>query len=201
VLDVPILEDEIDLAQCLREMLLPKFREVYANVNLASRKFYEDWEKWWAGNAPLAQPQIDLLFVGRDLKLLAAEIKYYRLSENAPLNQPYYSGIEEALALLRFGFTCVSLWHFFDSEVPETVMKKYVSNCWGLTTGLPINYRAFRVYGRKESDFKEISLSSLSEAQPYSLQSPYGTSNPYLSHPDRMKTQDFIRKTLRIPTL
>ncbi len=167
---------------------------------MASRKFYKDWEKWWGANAPLAQPQIDLLFVGTDLKLLAVEIKYYRLSEKAPLNQPYYSGTEKALALLRFGFNCVSLWQFFDSEVPDTVWKKYVDNCFYLTAGLPINYHAFRVYGRQQSDFKEISLSTLIEVEPSSLQNPYGTGNPQLNHPDRKKAQDFIRKALRIPT-
>jgi hypothetical protein len=117
---------------------LPKFKDVHANVNLASRNFYEDWEKWWTSgaNAPLAQPQIDLLFVGTDLRLLAVEVKYHHLSENAPLNHPHYSGIEEALALLRFGFNCVSLWQFFDSEIPDEVWKRYVNNCFYLTTGL-----------------------------------------------------------------
>ena len=38
---VPVFENEIELAQSLKDMLLPKFKEVYANVNLASRKFYE----------------------------------------------------------------------------------------------------------------------------------------------------------------
>ena len=39
-------EDENDLAACLREVLAPKFKDVYAKVNLASRKFYDDWEKF-----------------------------------------------------------------------------------------------------------------------------------------------------------
>ena len=43
---VPVFEAELELAQRLREMLLPKFKEVYANVNLASRKYYEDCEEW-----------------------------------------------------------------------------------------------------------------------------------------------------------
>jgi hypothetical protein len=125
-------------------MLAPEFKKVYAKINLASRKFYDDWEEWFGKGVPLAQPEIDLLFVSSDFRLLAAELKYYRLSENAPLNQPYYSGIEEALALLRFGFTCVSLWHFFDTEVPEDTLKAYVRDCRGLTVGLGlrINYEA-----------------------------------------------------------
>ena len=198
---MPVFENEIGLATCLRDMLQPKFKAVYANVNLASRKFYDDWEKWWGASGPLAQPEIDLLFVSSDLKLLAAELKYYRPSESALLNQAYYSGIEEALALLKFGFTCVSLWHFYDAEVPEEAMKRYVRDCRGLTIGLGlrINYEAFRVYGRLESDFKQIST-NLTEAKSYSLQSPFGTSNPLLNNLDRKKAQDFIRKALRIPS-
>jgi hypothetical protein len=193
-------KDENDLANHLQKMLAPKFKDVQANVNLASRKFYEDWKKWWNSDNPLAQPQIDLLFVSSDLSLVAAELKYYRLSENAPLNQPYYSGIDEALALLKFGFTCVSLWHFYDSEVPAELMKTYVRNCWNLTgwLGLRINYEAFRVYGRQETDFKQISLSSLSEVSP--MFSPYGASNPLVDNWDAKKARDFIRKALRIPT-
>lgn len=37
------------------------------------------------------------------------------------LNQPYYAGIDEALALLKFGFSCVSLWHFYDADVAMRV--------------------------------------------------------------------------------
>jgi hypothetical protein len=194
-----VFEDEDDLADCLRGMLAPKFKEVYPNVNLASRKFYADWEKWFGKGAPPAQPEIDLLFVASNFTLLAAELKYYRLSENATLNQPYYSGIDEALALLKFGFTCVSLWHFFDPEVPEETVKRYVEGCRGLTfgLGLRINYEAFRVHSRQ--DFKQIS-STMAEVEPYSLQSPFGASNPLLNNWDAKKAQDFIRKALRIPS-
>jgi hypothetical protein len=195
-----VFKDEIELAAFLRDLLLPKFKDVQANVNLASRKFYQDWEKWWSGNSPLAQPQIDLLFVSTDFKLLAAELKYYRLSENAPLNQPYYAGIDEALALLKFGFTCVSLWHFYDSEVPEDVMKNYVRNAWNLIgwLGLRVSYAAFRIYGRQENELKQISLSTLAEVTPMLL--PYGTGNPLAANLEAKKALDFIRKALRIPS-
>ena len=42
-----MFEDEDDLANSLREMLMSKFKEIYASVNLASRKFYDDYEKWF----------------------------------------------------------------------------------------------------------------------------------------------------------
>jgi len=96
---VTVFKDEIELAAFLRDLLLPKFKDVHANVSLATRKFYQDWEKWWGCSRPLAQPQVDLLFVATDLKLLAAELKYYHLSENARLNRQQARG---RLFLLRF---------------------------------------------------------------------------------------------------
>ena len=42
-----MFEDEDDLANSLREMLMSKFKDIYASVNLASRKFYDDYEKWF----------------------------------------------------------------------------------------------------------------------------------------------------------
>jgi len=196
---MPAFKDEIELAQYLGDTLRPNFKEVYANVNLASHKFYDDWEKWWDKNVPPAQPQIDLLFVSSDLRLLAVELKYYRLKKGS-VNLPYYSGVGEALALLKFGVTCVSLWHFFDSEIPESLMNRYIRACWGLTAGLAlrIGYEAFRVYGRQESGFKEISVTSFSEVSP--TFSPHSTINPLFEDSDRKRAQDFIRKALGIPS-
>lgn len=195
-----VFEDEDDLAGCLQGMLAPKFKAVYPNVNLASHKFYSDWEKWWGDSAPIAQPQVDLIFVSSDLRLLAVELKYYRPGKNSPANWPYYAGIDEALALLKFGFTCVSLWHFFDAEVPDDIMRSYVRDCNGLTLGLGlrISYKAFRVHGRQEADFKGIAPMSKIEVQPDF--SPYGTSNPLVDNTYAKKAADFIRRALRIPT-
>jgi hypothetical protein len=195
-----VFEDENHPAGCLREMLAPKFKEVYANVNLASHRFYADWEKWWGDSAPTAQPQVDLIFVSSDLRLFAVELKYYRPGKNSPTNQSYYSGIDETLALLKFGFTCVSLWHFFDAEVPDEIMRSYVRDCNGLILGLGlrINYKAFRVHGRQEADFKGIMPMSKMEVQPDF--STYGTSNPLVDNTYAKKAADFIRRALRIPT-
>jgi len=196
---MPIFKDEHELARSLEKMLKPKFKEIYANVNLASHNFYDNWKKWWGESAPVAQPQIDLLFVSSNLELLAVELKYYRPARNSRIRWSYYSGIEETLALLKFGFTCVSLWHFFDYEVPDETMKNYFRDCWELIAvlGLRINYKAFKIHGRQEAEFKEIARMSRSEVSPDF--SPYGTSNPLSANSYAKKTQDFIRNALRIP--
>lgn len=110
-----VFNDENELADCLRQMLKPKYKEVYANINLASHRFYQDWEKWWGSSPPVAQPQIDLLLVSSDLRLHAVELTYYRPTKTSQTNWPYYSGIDETLALLKFGVFSASLWHFLGS--------------------------------------------------------------------------------------
>jgi hypothetical protein len=57
------MRDELQLAAILRDKLRPDFKEVYANVNLASNKFYPHWEKWHGKPVPSAQTQIDLIMV------------------------------------------------------------------------------------------------------------------------------------------
>ena len=194
---MPVFVDENDLANHLETMLKPKYKETYANVNLASHRFYQDWEKWWGTEPPIAQPQIDLLLVSSDLRLHAVELKYYRPTKTAQTNWPYYSGIDEALALLKFGVFSSSLWHFFDADTPIDLMKSYFRDCWEMITvlGLKMWYKAFRVHSRE--DFKEMARMSYIEMTPDFT--PYGD-NPLINNTHAMRAADFIRKALHIPT-
>ena len=194
---MPVFSDENELATHLQTTLKPRYKEVYANVNLASHRFYQDWEKWWGTNPPIAQPQIDLILVSSDLRLHAVELKYYRPTKTAPANWPYYSGIDEALALLKFGVFSSSLWHFFDFDVPEDTMKSYFRDCWEMITalGLRVWYKAFRVH--TPQDIKEMARMSYTEQTPDFT--PY-SSNPLVNNTHAMRAADFIRKALHIPT-
>lgn len=194
-----VFESENDLANSLSKVLEPKFKKVYKNVNLASHKFYQGWEKLWGESPPIAQPQIDLILVPQDLKLHAVELKYYRPRKNSPTNWRwrYYSGIDESLALLKFGFASASLWHFFDAKIPEAIMKSYFRDCWSVITALELKIwcKAFRVHDRY--NFKEMARMSYIEMTPDF--SPYG-SNPLLGDKHAKRAADFIRKALRIPS-
>jgi hypothetical protein len=55
--------------------------------------------------------------------------KYSSGRRKPAANQTYCTGIDETLALLKFGFTCASLWYFFDSEVPDNTMKHTDKSC------------------------------------------------------------------------
>lgn len=195
-----MIKDELQLARVLRQELAPKFREVFVNVNLASNKFYPHWKKWFGDPIPSAQPQIDLLLVDINLRLLGVELKYFRKTKKGQASHPFYAGIDEALALLRFGFNVVSLWHFFDEQLgAQEAMKNYRS-CSSLigTLDLPVNYEAYwmTVAGTHISFFQ---FSSFGISDERCLPNAYGTSNPLESNIDAQRIQDILRIVLRIP--
>jgi hypothetical protein len=63
----------------------------------------------------------------------AAEIKYFRVEKGKKrkINGPYYAGLGQTLANLKFGFYRTHLWHFFDHEVPKDIATSVLSslNC------------------------------------------------------------------------
>jgi len=196
-----LIKNELQLAAILQEKLRPNFRKVYSNINLASNKFYPYWKEWHGERVPSAQPQIDLLMVDSRLWLFAAELKYFRKTRNGQINHPFYAGIDEALALLRFGFWVVSLWHFFDEDIGLEDVRRLYQSCDFLTWNieLPINYQAFRVIKTGvDIEFNRLYDSGTREWK--ELPSPYaGRSNPLLEDPNAQRIQDILRTVLRIP--
>jgi len=205
-----LFEDELDLARYWERKLKERYQKVYSNVNPASHKFYDHWMEWW-GDSPPAQPQIDLLIVDRPT-LLAVELKYFRMVKGkgeGKVYYPFYEGIEEALALLRFGFTCVSLWHCFDRELPTDIISRYEPTTSGLISALelPINYAG--LYLDKYQD--EIYACPIHMGKPVRYEdkergkiiippvNPYGRSNPLKDTTNAKKMLDFLRIVLRIP--
>jgi len=196
-----MIKNELHLAQILKRRMASDFREVFVNVNLASNAFYPYWKKWHGEPVFAAQPQIDLLFVNTNLQLLAVELKYFRKTKREQINLPFYTGIDEALALLRFGFWAVSLWHFFDEELNTEDYRRLYSNCFSLIyyLGLPIDYKGYRVF-RNAEQLEFGSLSPGGEGEMKALPSPYGgTDNPYEPQPNAQRVQDMLRSVLKIP--
>ena len=195
-----MIRNELRLANILREKLAPSFRQIYTNINLASNRFYPDWEKWHGQPVPSAQPQIDLLLVDNSLWLLAAELKYFRRTRRGEICCPFYAGLDEALALLRFGFKIVSLWHFFDEELGLEDVSRLYRSCELLTWNLdlPINYQAFWVV-RADTEIEFRRLYDGSTLGTKELPSAYGKSNPFHSNIDAQRIQDFLRNVFRIP--
>lgn len=195
-----MIRDELHLAGILKARLAPNFREVFDNVNLASNAFYPYWEKWYGEPVFSAQPQIDLLLVDINLQLFGVELKYFRKTSRGQINLPFYAGIGEALALLRFGFKTVSLWHFFDTPLDREDYKRLFSNCFSLIyyLDLPINYVGSRVFeDARQLEFRSLSPNGMVETE--TLPSLYGRANPYDSQPNAQRVQDMLRSVLRIP--
>ena len=195
-----MIKNELHLAQILKRRMASGFREVFVNVNLASNAFYPYWKKWHGEPLPSAQPQIDFLLVDTNLNLLGVELKYFRKTKGGQINLPFYAGIDEALALLRFGFWTVSLWHFFDNELDGEDYKRLYRNCEILVNHLqlPINYQAFRITeDGEEPEFWR--LYSEGKVQPKELPSAYGKGNPFESGLNAQKIQDILRTALKIP--
>jgi hypothetical protein len=61
---------------------------------------------------PPLQPEIDMILC-KGKTMMAIELKYFR-RKGRGLNHSFYEGIEQALALLRWGFDHVALWQLFE---------------------------------------------------------------------------------------
>ena len=150
---------------------------------------------------PSAQPQIDLIIVDTDLHLLGIELKYFRKTLTGQINYPFYAGIGEALALLRFGFWTVSLWHFFDERLEGEDYRRLSSNCELLVNRLqlPVNYQAFRMVedAVKLKFMRLYSQGAIVEMD--DTPSAYGKANPLESGLNAQKIQDILRAVLKIP--
>lgn len=95
-------------------------------------------------------PDIDVLFWAKEYSgepaIMASEVKYFRLRENA-VYPNLYEGLGEALMLLTFGVDSVSLWHLFDPEIPSETISRYRDLTQSLVTEAytysPINYQSW----------------------------------------------------------
>ena len=96
------------------------------------------------------RPEIDLIICRKekDVKvppLFAAEVKYIRITKTNRVNPSYYSGLDEALALLILGFDKVMLIHLVEEKVLSTVFldhAKLLSDTIKILK-LPLGYRIY----------------------------------------------------------
>jgi len=148
-----LYKDEKSLVDRIAKELKEKgdYKEVYKSVNLSTHKPNEYWKKWYNETSPVLQPEIDLITVKLTYRgefIQGIEIKYIVMRDEKgglKRSESYYSGIEQALSLLRLGVDEAWLWHFFDENVPWEVIRKYVRACYQLIMllHLPIGYSAY----------------------------------------------------------
>ena len=72
------------------------------------------------------------------------------------VNQSFYKGIEQALALIQWGFDRVALWQLFDESFSEEDLRNYGCRTWFFIHGilkLPIDFTMIRLIG---TDLKKM---------------------------------------------
>lgn len=117
---------------------------------------------------PPLQPEIDMILC-KEEKMIAVELKYFR-RKGKGLNLSFYEGIEQTLALLRWGFNNVALWQLFEESISPQELWFYGGWTWiflhakpedgGLK--LPIEFTFMRVIENKgEYDFYPIQPMSI----------------------------------------
>jgi hypothetical protein len=93
-------------------------------------------------------PDVDVLYWSRKYEgepaIFASEVKYFRLRDDN-VYPTIYEGLGEAMMLFTFGFDYVSLWHFFDPEIPSETVTRYRDLTQSLIndTNSAINYRSW----------------------------------------------------------
>lgn len=77
---------------------------------------------------PPLQPEIDMILC-EDNTMTAVELKYFR-RKGRGLNHSFYEGIEQTLALLRWGFDHVALWQLFEESISAEELWFYGGWTW-----------------------------------------------------------------------
>lgn len=109
-----------ELKKRFEESPQPKFDKIYVSkrpflAKTLKKKWCEKYGKPLGVEPtliPPLQPEIDMILC-RGKTMIAVELKYFK-RRGRGLNHSFYEGIEQTLALLRWGFDHVALWQLFE---------------------------------------------------------------------------------------
>lgn len=113
------------------------------------------------------RPEIDLIICRiekgeRVLPILGAEVKYIHTTKDGIISPSYYSGLDEALALLLLGFDSVLLIHIAEKGLLTTAFLDYAKILSSMirVLRLPMGYRvyAFSVSGSDIFFYRSVEL-------------------------------------------
>jgi len=190
--------------------------KVFAHANPAKApKVCSFLKELYGGLAPRLQPEIDLIFKNGD-NIRAVEVKCFRLRTSNSLSGSYYEGIDQALALLMYGFNNVALWHVFDQTINP---KQFMTS--GSTAQLfireqlklPIDFTALVLVSREDyffiptqprvTDFETMELVDVKLLK--TIDDPtfpwvWQTSNPISKYPRCFEAVSEARRTLSLPS-
>ena len=124
--------------------------------------FMKNWIKIHGGTfAPPVQPDFDMIIFWQN-KIIGIEIKYFKHKQKR-IETSFYRGIDQALALLSWGFDHVGLWHIYDEFSTSQELWFYGIETWlyllqpkekgGL--GLPLEFTPMK-FSNKTNEFNVI---------------------------------------------
>lgn len=97
--------------------LTHKFDKIYIHKKPSASEHFRNYLKDQLGHIPILQPELDMVFRENSGDLNAVEVKSFAPSEFG-YRMCFYEGIGQALALHRYGFDHVALWHFIRIASP-----------------------------------------------------------------------------------
>lgn len=152
---------EISLTKELARRLQRKFPSYHIFANKCpsrGKRIKRRWYEVFNEPCPPLQPEIDIVILepsdslGRQ-NIRAIEVKFYRKTDDR-INQSFYKGIEQSLALLQWGFDNVALWQVFDESFSNDELRDYGCRTWLYVHGvlhLPIEFTPLQLVQRARS--------------------------------------------------
>lgn len=180
------------------------YKFVKANVSLGRRALKRYWQEWFGNEVPPTRPEIDILLFDKPLKeVLAIELKYISGSSTVP----YYAGIDQALALLRFGFGSVQVWHCFTVDSTDAEIAKHIQEANALVgrLDLPLSYAGLKVIEEENTfTFKSVSRRIYAEPPLVEEEGPPDPrrgrkTNPFADDSDAKRIREFIFHVFNLP--
>jgi hypothetical protein len=122
-------QHERTLVKKLREKLAYKFDKIYIHKKPSASEPFRNYVRDQLGYIPILQPELDMVFRENSGELNAVEVKSFTPSEFG-YGMCFYEGIGQALALQRYGFDHVALWHFISDGILKEVINRYGPETW-----------------------------------------------------------------------
>lgn len=138
---------ERQLVEALKDKLESKFERIWIHKKPSSSERFRLMVQNEFGQIPILQPEFDMVFKTFDGKLNAIEAKQLNKTVKG-YNMPFYRGIDQAIALQRFGFDHVGLWLFVNDDNIDGDLNRYGASAWHFIRNeikLNIEYTYFKI--------------------------------------------------------
>jgi len=204
---ISLNENELVDTLCLQ--LIKKFDWIKKRNNPATSKIVKKYLKEKLNYIPLLQPDIDIIFLEKSGNLNAVEVKLFR-PKSTGFKMRFYKGIDQALALHRYGFNYVALWQFFHPSINMDDINKYGAESWYFIRNrlkLPLDFSYFKII-LEDDEYKFHILQYESPSTGFSLGKAIDDSdfridwkyeNPYKNDRTSVEIRESIIKYLKIP--